>query len=447
MIRFNCENCGQHYEVDESLAGNKAECSNCDAVFYIPEKSQEPDPIASDEIAPEVPETPVDPEPVEKKNPSLNLSASLEKKARKTEDAESVPEKPAGTCPNCGAALKSADVVICIECGHNLKLGMNVNTVKKAKLAGKLGLAVFVGAAAALLSGIIWAAIAVWTKMEIGWIACLVGLITGIAVCLVTPERSARMGVLAVLLATVGMLTGKLLTAEYFIRDSARSLTEMAGNLSKLDKNAAKQFQDMALMGLLAEEMLDNGEIKDSSAELAKLAPKKGETESKEYQEASQKALAQSQQNIEAVKSKFKKLSSADKARLKKKLERLPLLLPLKDEMIANGEIPKPDERLEKLAPKSFDEEPSEEYLEAMQKNMAQEMESMKKVRQKLYALSDEEAERLKDELGSTFASRISYWDKLKMVTSWWDVLWYLLAVSTAWGLGNGTSSLSRQEP
>ena len=114
--------------------------------------------------------------------------------------------------------------------------------------------------------------------------------------------------------------------------------------------------------------------------------------------------------------------------------------------MISNGEIPKPDEKWKELAPKSFKEKPSKEYLEALEKYSVQVDENMKKVKKKLFTLSDAEAERLKDNMGSSISNQISYWQKLKMVTSYWDILWFLLAVSTAWGLGNGTSSLSGRE-
>ena len=365
----------------------------------------------------------------------------------KQDSDETAGDPDAGNCPKCGSLLQSASAVICTQCGHNLKAGMNVNTLKKAKTAGKLGFAIGAGAGAALLSGVIWAAIAVWIKLEIGYVACLVGLITGAVVCLVTPERSARMGALAVALACVGMLCGKMLTAEYLIRDTFKSFASMTEKFTKANSKFGKQFQDMALMGMLAEEMRESGEISDpkNNEDLKKLAPKPGEKASKAYLDAWKKVGVEAKRNMAKVKKKFAKLSKADKARLKKKMERLILVIPLQQEMISNGEIPKPDEKWKELAPKSFKEKPSKEYLEALEKYSVQVAENMKKVKKKLFTLSDAEAERLKNNMGSSISNQISYWQKLKMVTSYWDILWFLLAVSTAWGLGNGTSSLSRQ--
>ena len=441
MIRFSCDNCGQHYEVDDDLAGKEAECTSCGVSFSIPDAQ----------------EMPVDPEPQEVvKPPSLSLPNSFKEKMKAREqNAEenavlSTGQKrrggeKSGACPKCGAELQSASAVICTQCGQNLKLGMNVNTIKNAKVAGKLGVAIGTGAAAALLSGGIWAAIAVWTRLEIGWIACLVGGITGAAVCLVTPERSERIGLVAVLLACVGLVAGKMLTAEYFIRDTFKDFASITKEMSKSGKQFGKKFQDMALMGILADEMRDNGELKDNSKELERLAPVAGEKPSKEYSAALKKSLRQSKQNMAIVKKKFKSLSKADKAQLQKKLERIVLLLPLQKEMIANGEIPKPDESWKELAPKTLKEKPSKEYLTAFKKYNMQVAGNMKIVKKKLYSLSDAEAERLQGELSSLVSGQISYWQKLKMVSSFWDILWFLLAISTAWGLGNGTSKFSRQ--
>lgn len=376
------------------------------------------------------------------KVPKLAMPTPPAEKTQEQDTEVSSEDPAAGNCPSCGSPLPSKTAVICTQCGHNLKVGMNVNTLKKAKAAGKLGIAIGIGAGAALLSGAIWAGIAVWLKVEIGWIACLVGFITGAVVCLVTPERSARMGGLAVLLACIGMLCGKMLTAEYLIRDTFQSFTKMAENFTKADKQMGQQFRDRALMAILTEEMKENGEIRDANAELGE----DGEKASKAYNDALKKANEQYKQNEAKVRKKFATLSKEDKARLQKKMDRALLVIPLQQEMIDNGEIPKPDDSWKELAPKSFKEKPSKEYLEALKKYSMQVAENLKKVKKKLYTLSDAEAERLKNNMGSSISNQISYWQKLKMVMSYWDILWFLLAVSTAWGLGNGSSNFFQRD-
>ena len=255
------------------------------------------------------------------------------------------------------------------------------------------------------------------------------------------------MGSLAVILACVGLLTGKMLTAEYLIRDTFDNFTKMAKKFTESNKKMGKQIQDMALMGMLTEEMREKGEINNpyDNEELIKLAPKDGKKPSKAYQDAWKKVAGQSKQNMAKVKKKFAALSAEDKARLQKNLERIVLVLPLQQEMIDRGEIPKPDDAWKDLAPKSFSEKPSKEYLASLAKFSKQTAKNMKKIKKKLYTLSDAEAERLQGKVGSTLANQISYWQKLKMITSYWDILWFLLAISTAWRLGAGTSAFSRQ--
>ncbi|MDD5597806.1 MAG: hypothetical protein PHV82_07665 [Victivallaceae bacterium] len=429
MIEFNCEKCGQNYEIDEQHAGAKAECTECGAVFNIPEASMA--------------EEPAEPEKVKKSG--LRMPDSFKEKMRqKQADSSHESPKSSGICPKCRAKLQSDKAVICTECGEHVKLGMNIKTLKTAKAAGKFSLAVGVGAAAALLSGVIWAAIAVWLKMEIGWIACLVGLLTGLAVRLVTPEHSARMGAAAVALACAGLLAGKLLDAEYLIRDTFKSFAKISGELAKVDKKAAAMLRDETQMAVLSDEMSEKGEIGNNNAEVEKLAPKAGEKPSEAYNAALAKNREMNKASRDKVGKKFKSLSKAEKAELQKKVDRLLLIAPLHKEMLAAGELPKPDESWQKLAPKAGGK-PSKEYLDALKKHGEQLTANLKKVKKKLYALSEADAERLRGQLGSTVAGHISYWDKLKMVSSFWDILWFLLAVSTAWGLGSGSSDLLRR--
>ena len=364
MIKFNCEKCKQHYEVEKDLAGEEAECTKCGADISIP-NAPEPEP----ELEPEKPQ---------------KLKMPARKPHHGEEKASEQKSGDNGNCPNCGAELPFANAVICTECGQNLRLGVNVNTLQSAKTAGKLGVAIAVGAATALLSGGIWAAITVWTKLEIGWIALLVGLITGFAVCLVTKERSARVGALAVALACIGMLTGKMLTAEYLIRDRFKDYDQIS---KEFVQKTDKQSQEKLLLDILQEEMLANGEITDpyNNEVLNKLAPKLNEKPSQEYKKEYQRFTQKVKLNQAKVKKRFKTLSAANKARLKNKQNRLPLTFILQQEIIESGEISKPDESWKSLAPKNSKEKPSEKYLASFNKYTIQTFTNFRKIKNKLY--------------------------------------------------------------
>ncbi|HBC86325.1 MAG TPA: hypothetical protein DCZ94_05150 [Lentisphaeria bacterium] len=201
-IRVKCGKCGQEYELEDSDAGQKAECQ-CGAEMIVP--------------IPEIPQSVPDSIPLKSKPLSIKRQQPVEPPPPTAMEQGSVGDA-AGMCPKCKNPVKS-DAVICINCGHNLKLGVNVKTIAKAKVAGSFGLAVGVCAAAALLSGLVWAGIAIYMNLEIGWIAIGVGALTGFAATIFTDERSARLALAAALLAVVGLLTGKLITANYFFKE------------------------------------------------------------------------------------------------------------------------------------------------------------------------------------------------------------------------------------
>lgn len=163
MIRFNCEKCGQHYKTDEYFP-EELECKKCGAKITIP-STYKPKEVLSTSTAigkkmlgQETEQAlPIRMPPLAKKTPSLSMPTGIEKKGPeakkasplrmpppvKEENLEKETEKtsaaPTGTCPNCGATLQSVNAVICIECGHNLKLGVNVKDNKGGKPSGKLG--------------------------------------------------------------------------------------------------------------------------------------------------------------------------------------------------------------------------------------------------------------------------------------------------------------------
>lgn len=81
-------------------------------------------------------------------------------------------------------------------------------------------LSITVGLVVSLVLGGIWAAIAIATDREIGFIAWMIGLGVGAAMAWAAGRRSTRLGVAAVLLSLVGLVAGKVMTAEIGLVDS-----------------------------------------------------------------------------------------------------------------------------------------------------------------------------------------------------------------------------------
>ena len=68
------------------------------------------------------------------------------------------------------------------------------------------------GLVAALIGGVVWAAIAIFGNLEVGWVAWGIGVAVGGAMALTTPARSRKLAVVAAMLALVGLAAGKAMT-------------------------------------------------------------------------------------------------------------------------------------------------------------------------------------------------------------------------------------------
>lgn len=77
---------------------------------------------------------------------------------------------------------------------------------------GLPALAIAAGLVAALAGGGIWAAIAIFGGLEVGWVAWGIGMLAGGAMAVTTPVRSRQLALVAASLALVGLLAGKAMT-------------------------------------------------------------------------------------------------------------------------------------------------------------------------------------------------------------------------------------------
>jgi hypothetical protein len=303
-MEFRCTNCDQEYEVTQEYAGREFECTKCQGIVSVPAD------LFTEEPA------------VASNGPISNSEYNF------------------GKCPKCHVALKQS-AVICIECGHNLKLGMNAKTVVKAKKAGSFSLAVSIAAVTAIASGMIWAGIALWVGMEIGYVAWLIGLAVGGSVIVMTDERSVRLGVVAVALAIGAIMLGKVVYVSYALDDGMRKV---------LKSNPA------ILEGMITAEMIENNELDE-------------------------KYLKWRETHFEITRQVLKRESKE------------------------------------------------------MQQLIRQERGKIKK---KLAALTPADKERFYTTQINKILGVFSYKDRLAASSSLWDLLWFFLAISTAWKMATG---------
>jgi hypothetical protein len=115
--------------------------------------------------------------------------------------------------------------------------------------------AIIAGAIAAIVSGVIWGAITAITAHEVGYVALGVGALVGFAVIKMTPERSAKVGLIAAALALLGLFIGKMLGIEW-------------GTTPEVAKSFEKNQAVMA--GAVFEDMVAKGEVDKDLAEWMK---------------------------------------------------------------------------------------------------------------------------------------------------------------------------------
>jgi DNA-directed RNA polymerase subunit RPC12/RpoP len=134
----------------------------------------------------------------------------------------------AAGCPRCGSAL-APGAVLCTNCGYDLRSGGRHETdtsgptkaevarevITDAAIAGATGTAVMVGglvgaAIGGAIGAALWAGVAMWLRLELSWIAIVVGLLVGVGTRIGARGRtSLATGGLAALLAVAAIAGGK----------------------------------------------------------------------------------------------------------------------------------------------------------------------------------------------------------------------------------------------
>ncbi len=75
--------------------------------------------------------------------------------------------------------------------------------------------ALMAGAIAALVGGVVWAALVAFAHLEVGYVAWGIGLLVGVAMAAVTQNRGRGMAMLAAGLAALGLVVGKTLIVQF----------------------------------------------------------------------------------------------------------------------------------------------------------------------------------------------------------------------------------------
>lgn len=120
----------------------------------------------------------------------------------------------APVCKNCRSFVNGQ--IVCKNCLSQVQAAF------AAEQSGALGLpfAIAGGVIAAIVAGAVWAAIAVFAHIEIGYVAIGVGFLAGWGVFLgAGKKRGVQLQVVAVACAALGLLVGKYFIVANAIRD------------------------------------------------------------------------------------------------------------------------------------------------------------------------------------------------------------------------------------
>lgn len=293
MIKFQCASCGKKLGVPDDYAGKKVRCNACKAPVEVPGVAVAAAPVKaaapaktkaepSDEyelsLDDLMPSQPVAPPAVAAAPSSRPAQGGGAGRNAAQAVAEARGTKP---CPKCGAAMKDS-AVICIQCGHNVKVGMNAKTVAGAKkaagLAGRTTAALIGGGVAAIAGGVIWAFVARATGLEIAYVAIGIGALVGLVVAIASQAQNTMLGAYAAAMTVVALLIGKVMIVQWALPAiAAGELLEMPGAVEAVvaDQMLSRHEIDPGLEQRLQDETLDEAASEAAGQEFAALVQQK----------------------------------------------------------------------------------------------------------------------------------------------------------------------------
>jgi hypothetical protein len=139
--------------------------------------------------------------------------------------------------PSPTAHLVNAQVT-CAECVATVRAELAAQVPGGAKLLG----AAAGGLAGALVGAAVWAGVAIVTKLEVGYVAVLVGYLAGLGVKIgARPQRGSLLQILAAGLAVVGLFAAKYMLFAYAVVEYGH---EQGIDVSYFDGRILSTFPD-----------------------------------------------------------------------------------------------------------------------------------------------------------------------------------------------------------
>jgi len=243
--------CGKRMRVPASAVGRKARCPACAGVFIVGQTSQAAQPArpkpVSRPAAPPPPPKPAEPEE-QQDDGTYGWSESTDSLLSEAEAQGTAGAGPSyKLCPHCGTTMQ-ADARLCVACGFDTMTGrrMQDTTVSGgggglSAVGGALGSAVrssgaillgtFLSFLGAMVGAAIWAGIAYAIKLEIGYVAWAVGGLAGGGMYLGYRNQSTLAGLIASFMAVLGIVVGKIAVFVIVVLAMLASLSSAMSNM------------------------------------------------------------------------------------------------------------------------------------------------------------------------------------------------------------------------
>lgn len=195
-IDFSCS-CGQQYRVKEEFAGRTTTCKKCGSKVTVPKPALDP---------------------------MGDLGSLLDEELGPAGSSPSVAAEDSATplCPACDAKLPKGGR-LCLQCGFDTTTGKLLETAGAATVAAhntdslwsgplRLLLGTGISGMGAILGGLVWAAVALMTGFQFGWIAIAVGAAAGggMAAAFAGQGGGPIAGAISAGMALVGVVLGKI---------------------------------------------------------------------------------------------------------------------------------------------------------------------------------------------------------------------------------------------
>lgn len=251
-IKFACPSCGKQYQVKAELAGKKAKCK-CGTVIPIPV----PQPIQSEpQLAPLTEEDPLGADPLG--GDPLGAFPAADASLPGSSDPLFDDALPAGgQLPSLPAQFPAMPAQSASQTEAKPVASAPATEQTSFGTGAALGIGIGISGIGAGAGAMLWAAIAIMTGYEIGWIAWGVGIGAGAGMA-VAHHISDKIddllgGVIASVWAIVGILAAKFVVYQVVVLPLIADLGEELGELLAEEVSFARMFGPMdAIFFLLA---------------------------------------------------------------------------------------------------------------------------------------------------------------------------------------------------